>query len=94
MNMMARHVDHGKLFQYANDTVPLCSGVDCQDVHWQISEDLQLLFSWIDSSKMKLNVQIYKSSVMWFLPRSFSHLCLLLIMLIYRGSLCRSTWVS
>ena len=56
MNMMARHVYHGKLFQYADDTVLLCSGVDCQDVHQQTSEDLGLLFGWIELSKMRLNL--------------------------------------
>ena len=45
----AHHVHHGKLFQYADDTILLCSGVDCQDVHQQISEDLGLSFGWIES---------------------------------------------
>jgi len=68
MNEMALHVKYGKLLQYA-DTVLICSGVHCQDVHQQLSEDLELLWSWVESSKMRLNLN--KSSVMWFLLRSF-----------------------
>ena len=40
----------GHSWQYADDTVLLFSGVDCQGVHRQISEVLGLLFSWIESS--------------------------------------------
>ena len=70
MNQVTHHIKHGKLIQYADDTVLICSGSHCQDVYQQLSEDLHLLFSWVESSKM--------SSMMWFLPRSLSRSCLTL----------------
>ena len=42
--------------------------------HQQLSDDLELLWSWVESGKMKLNVN--KSRVMWFLLRSFHHFAL------------------
>jgi len=74
MNEMAHHVKYNRLLQYADDIVLICSGIHCQDVHQQLSEDLKLLWSWVESSKKRINVN--KSSVIWFLPRSFRHFAL------------------
>jgi len=38
MNEIAHHVKYGRLLQYADDTVLICS-IHCQDVHQQLSED-------------------------------------------------------
>jgi len=64
MNEMVHHVKYGRLLQHADDTVLICSGIHCQDIHQQLSEGLELLWSWVKSNKMKLNIN--KSSVMWF----------------------------
>ena len=60
----------GSLIQYADDTALLCSGANPRDVHQLLSEDLFCLANshWISQSKMRLNIE--KSSVMWFRPRS------------------------
>ena len=54
--------------QYADDTALLYSGTTPGDVHRLLSEDLSCLTHWISQSKMRLNIE--KSSVMWFQPRS------------------------
>lgn len=51
----------------ADDTTLICSGNSCGEVQQQLNWDLQLLQSWIDSSRMKLNIN--KSGVMWFEPK-------------------------
>ena len=61
---MPSQIKHGRLLQYADDTVLLCSGANPRDVHWLLSEDLFCLTRWISQSKMRLNIE--KSSVMWF----------------------------
>ena len=50
------------------NTALLCSGATPGDVHQLLSEDLLCLTHWISRSKMCLNIE--KSSVMWFRPRS------------------------
>ena len=69
VNNMPSQVKHGWLLQYADDTALLCSGANPRDVvHRMLSEDLLCLTRWISQSKMWLNLE--KSSVMWFRPRS------------------------
>ena len=72
VNDMPSQVKHGRLLQYtdarADDTALLCSDASARDVHQMLSEDLLCLTHWISQSKMWLNLE--KSSVMWFRPRS------------------------
>ena len=70
MNDMQSQVHNGKLLQYADDTTLICTGDDCCEVHNHLTTDLQYISNWITSSKMQLNIA--KSSVMWFMPKSFS----------------------
>ena len=64
VNAMPSLVQYGRLLQFADDTTLICSGDTHDDVQWQLEHDLRLLSSWINSSKMRLNVT--KSSLMWF----------------------------
>ena len=68
VNDMPSQIKHGQLLQYADDTALLCSGANSGEVHRLLSEDLLCLTHWISRSKMHLNIE--KSSVMWFRPRS------------------------
>ena len=61
VNAMPSLVKYGILLQFADDTTLICSG---DEVQCQLEYDLGLLFSWLNSSKMKLNIA--KSSLMWF----------------------------
>ena len=70
MNDMLSSVHNGKLLQYADDTALICTGGDCYKVHNHLTTDLEYIFNWISSSRMQLNIA--KSRVMWFLPKSFS----------------------
>ena len=62
---------HGKLLQYADDTVLICTGPSLEIVRECLSQDLSHLLSWIKQSKMRFNTK--KSSVMWFQPRALSN---------------------
>ena len=64
VNAMPSLVECGRLLQFADDTILICSGDTHDDVQQQLEHDLRLLFFWINSSKMKLNTS--KSSLMWF----------------------------
>ena len=64
VNAMPSIVQYGRLLQFANDTTLTCSGDTHNDVQWQLQHDLRSLHSWINSSKMRLNIT--KSSLMWF----------------------------
>ena len=68
VNDMPSQIKHDQLLQYADDTALLCLGTTPGDVHQLLSEDLLCLTRWISWSKMCLNIE--KSSVMWFQPRS------------------------
>jgi len=68
MNDMPSQIYFGKLLQYADDTALICTGVDYFEVQRQLSEDLKLLSEWLSLSRMQLNIA--KSSVMWFKPKS------------------------
>ena len=57
-------VKYGRLLQVADDTTLICLGDAHDEVQHQLEFDLGLLLSWINSSKMKLNIA--KSSLMWF----------------------------
>ena len=57
-------VKYGRLLQFADDTTSICSGDAHDEVQCQLEYDLGLLLSWLNSSKMKLNIA--KSSLMWF----------------------------
>ena len=57
-------VKYGRLLQFADDTTLICSGDAHDEVQCQLEYDLGLLLSWLNSSKMKLNIA--KSSLMWF----------------------------
>ena len=57
----------GGLLQFADDTTLICVADNRAEVQWKLEHDLQLLFDWIDSSRMKLNIT--KSSIMWFKPK-------------------------
>lgn len=70
VNDIPLQIKHGQLLQYADDTALLCSGPTPEDVHRLLSEDLLCLTHWISQSKMRLNIE--KSSVMWFRPRSLA----------------------
>ena len=61
VNDMPSLVHHGNLLQFADDTTLICSGDTCEK---KLSHDLELISKWISQSKMQLNVK--KSSVMWF----------------------------
>ena len=50
--------------QYADDTTLICSGSSVSDTAAVMCSQLQLVNKWIVDSKMQLNIQ--KSSVMWF----------------------------
>ena len=67
VNAMPSIVEYGRLLQFADDTTLICSGVAHDEVQCQLEYDLGLFFSWINSSKMKLNFA--KSSLMWFKPK-------------------------
>ena len=71
MNDMPSQVHNGKLLQYADDTALICTGGDYCEVHNHVTTDLQHISNWITSSKMQLNIA--KSSVMWFKPKSSNH---------------------
>ena len=68
VNDMPSQIKYGWLLQYTDDTGLLCSGTTSGDVHRLLSEDLLCLTHLISRSKMCLNIE--KSSVMWFRPRS------------------------
>ena len=71
MNDLSSQLFCGCLLQYADDTALICSGPTLNVVHQQLSDDLTRLLSWVKQSKMQLNIE--KSSIMWFQPRSLSH---------------------
>ena len=65
VNAMPSLVQYGRLLQSADHTTLICSGDTHNDVQQQLEHDLmRLLLSWINSSKMRLNIT--KSSLMWF----------------------------
>ena len=68
VNAMPPVVKFGKLLQFADDITLICSGSDIDTVKKQLSHVLALLSDWISSSRMKLNIN--KSSVMWFTPKT------------------------
>lgn len=71
LGYMPSQIHYGKLLQYADDTTQNCTGVDYCQVRCYLCEDLQHVSNQITSSKMQLN--ILKSSLMWFKPKSFHH---------------------
>ena len=72
MNDLSSQITGGTLLQYANDTALICSGSTLDVVHQCLSDDLSCLLSWVKQSKMQLNIE--KSSIMWFRNRSLSHI--------------------
>ena len=68
MNNLSSQVTCGSLLQYADDTALICAGSTLSVVHQQLCDDLSRLLSWVNQSKMQLNIE--KSSIMWFRPRS------------------------
>ena len=64
VNAMPSLVKYGRLLQFADDTTLICSGDAHDKVQCQLEYDLGLLPSWLNSSKMMLNIA--KSSLMWF----------------------------
>ena len=60
-------VENGKLLQFADDTTLICLGTDFDSVKNQLSYDLSLVYNWISASRLQLNIK--KSSVMWFTPK-------------------------
>ena len=71
MNTMSSCVKHGNLLQFADDTAIICTGNNYSDVQRQMCENLHLISNWITGSKMKLNVK--KSSIMWYKPKSVNN---------------------
>ena len=57
-----------KLLQFADDTTLICSSSDFDSVKMQLSYDFALVSDWISASCLKLNIN--KSSVLWFTPKS------------------------
>ena len=49
-------VKYGRLLQFADDTTLICSSDSHDEAQHQLEYDLELLLSWINSSKMKLNI--------------------------------------
>ena len=72
MNDLSSQVTGGTLLQYADDTALICSGSTLDVVHQCLSDDLSCLLSWVRQSKMQLNIE--KSSIMWFRNCSLSHI--------------------
>ena len=58
------------MVSYYDDIALICTGEDYCEVLNHVTTDLQYVSKWITSSKMQLNIA--KSSVMWFTPKSFS----------------------
>ena len=67
VNDMPSIVENGKLLQFADDTTLICTGTDIDSVKKQLSLDLSLVYNWISASRLQLNIK--KSSVMWFTPK-------------------------
>jgi len=57
-------VKYGKLLQFADDATLICS---FDSVKMQLTHDLSLVHNWISTSHLQLNIK--KSSVMWFTPK-------------------------
>ena len=72
MNDLSLQMTGGTLLQYADDTALICSGSTLDVVHQCLSDDLSCLLSWVKQSKMQLNIE--KSSIMWFQNHSLSHI--------------------
>ena len=64
VNAIPPLVKYGRLLQFADDTTLICLGAAHDEVQCRLEYNLGLLFSWINSSKMKLNIA--KPSLMWF----------------------------
>jgi len=71
VNEMPSIVKYGKLLQFADNTMLICSGSDFDSVKMQFTHDLPLVFNWISTSRLQLNIE--KSSVMWFTPKSLKN---------------------
>ena len=68
VNDMPLQVKDGDLVQFADDTCIICSGKTHKEVSEMLCSDLCSLSSWIRGSHMEINVK--KSSIMWFNVRS------------------------
>jgi len=69
VNGMSSQTIDGRLLQYADNTaLIICTGSSVDEVYKYLSQYLSNLLIWIKQSKMQLNIR--KSSAMWFKPRS------------------------
>ena len=64
VNEMPLKVQHGCLLQFADDTCLICAGDTSDIVAKTLQDDLTTLSGWVTESKMQLNIK--KSSIMWF----------------------------
>ena len=66
VNSLPSQVTDGVLLQYADNTTLVLNGSSPSVTAAAMNFQLQLVYSWIISSKMQLN--FHKSKVMWFTP--------------------------
>ena len=68
VNDMPLQIRNGSLLQFADDTCLICCGHNHTQVKDSLCSDLGSLVRWIATSKMQVNVK--KSSVLWFSVKS------------------------